>query len=346
MNYVIRPVTLKDRDAVIKHAQASSSSLSLPRIPHLTDLKLKRSVENFAAEIQFPVNEFYLFALEDLNTQECVGLSGINSKTGVHEPQFFYKLERIPTDRSIPEMDGMIEILRPIQEYNGPSEICALFLNEKHRKEGLGKLLSFSRFLFMADFPDRFDPVVFANMIGVILGDEEVCPFWDSVGRRFCHVDFSTLMGRLHYNRSIITSLIPPLPIYISLLDPDVQKMIGQTHPNTSPALHILLTEGFTFTKKIDPFDGGPVVSCKLKDIRTIKESKTAEIGKINAQSQGFERHLISNRRIDYRCTFGELQIGHEGKATLLKETAEALGVKEGDSIRFIPLPSKKEKML
>lgn len=340
MSYVIRPVRLEDREAISVHAANSAASLSLPRIPHLLEQKIQNSIYNFSEDVRFPANEFYFFTLEELSTGECVGVSGINSKTGVHEPMFFYKMEGIPTDKSIREMESVLEILRPVKEINGPSEVCALFLDSKHRKEGLGKLLSFSRFLFMADFPKRFDSHVFANMIGFI-EEGDVCPFWDSLGRRFFHVDFPTLMARLHYNRSFINSLIPPLPIYVSLLPPAVQKLIGQTHPSTAPALHILLNEGFAFTKKIDPFDGGPVVASKITEIKTVKQSKVGNIGEIYDKPRNVERHLISNRRINYRCTFGELNVDKNGKISILKETAEALDVKENDSIRFVPLPLK-----
>lgn len=341
MSYVLRPAQEKDFEDVTRLAlEASSGLTSLPKNPHLLQRKILKSLEHFQLDIHTPIQEFYLFVLEDMTTHQCVGVSGIYSKTGVTdaEPLFWYRMEEIPTNQSMPEMPNYFDILRPIQEVNGPTEICALFLENAHRKEGLGKLLSFGRFMFIADHLPRFEATIFANMRGMILPND-ISPFWDALGRRFCDVDFLTLMNMLHHSREFITSLIPPFPIFVSLLPPEVQKLIGKTHPATAPALHLLLKEGFAFTKKIDPFDGGPIVAAPTLEIRTIKTSRTGTVNKIvDALNAEAGKYLISNRRIDFRCCLGTMEVNEAGDATLPRMIADGLEVKVGDKIRFFSL--------
>jgi arginine N-succinyltransferase len=341
MSYVLRPVREEDIEDVTRLAmEATSGITSLPKNPHLLQRKILKSLEHFQLDVHYPVQEFYLFVLEETATRRCIGVSGIYSKTGVTdaEPLFWYKIEELPTNRALPEMLDFFEILRPVQEVNGPTEICALFLDAGHRKEGLGKLLSFGRFMFIADHLPRFEETIFANMRGMILPND-VSPFWDAIGRRFCDISFLTLMNMLHHNRSFITSLIPPFPIFISLLPTDVQQLIGMTHPATAPALNLLLREGFAFTKKIDPFDGGPVVAVPTLEIKTVKESQVALVASI-ADASEFEggAYLISNRRPNFRCCIGTLKMNDSGEASLPRAIAEALDVHEGDSVRVFPL--------
>jgi len=341
MSYVLRPVQEEDTEDVTRLAMEATSGLtSLPKNPHLLQRKILKSIEHFKLDLHYPTQEFYLFVLEEVATRRCVGVSGIYSKTGVSEsePLFWYRLEKLSTNRSLPEMRDYYEILRPIQEVNGPTEICALFLDPNYRKEGLGKLLSFGRLMFIADHLPRFEETLFANMRGMILPNDQ-SPFWDAIGRRFCDINFLTLMNMLYHNRGFVTALIPPFPIFIPLLAPEVQQLIGTTHPATAPALNLLLREGFAFTKKIDPFDGGPVVAARTLEIKTIKESHVGKISHIIEDTElGGDKYLISNRNITFRCCMGTLNIDSSGDLGLSRSIANALEVHEGESLRYFSL--------
>ena len=64
-----------------------------------------------------------------------------------------------------------IQVLHLVRQHSGPCEICSLFLAPEHRRAGgnLSRLLSLSRFLFMAEFAKTFEPTVIAEGPGVIL---------------------------------------------------------------------------------------------------------------------------------------------------------------------------------
>src|SRR6185295_1467127 len=79
-------------------------------------------------------------------------------------------------------------------------------------------------------------------------------------------------------NKKFIADLMPKHPLYVPLLPPDAQAVIGQVHPDTRPALKLLESEGFTFSGMVDIFEGGPVVMTAIDTIRTVRESVHAVV--------------------------------------------------------------------
>ena len=57
-----------------------------------------------------------------------------------------------------------IQTLALVEEHNGPCEIGSLFLHPDYRRNGTGRMLSASRFLFMAEHKHRFETQVIAEM--------------------------------------------------------------------------------------------------------------------------------------------------------------------------------------
>jgi arginine N-succinyltransferase len=55
-----------------------------------------------------------------------------------------------------------------VREHNGPAEIGSLFLSPEYRGRDAGRLLQLSRFLFVAEHPDAFEPQVVSELRGVI----------------------------------------------------------------------------------------------------------------------------------------------------------------------------------
>src|SRR6202012_5011720 len=117
-----------------------------------------------------------------------------------------------------------------------------LFLAPAYRKDGNGRLLSMSRFLFMAEHPDYVDPTIIAEMRGVV-DDQGHSPFWEAVGRHFFDIDFPTADYLSMVNKRFIADLMPKHPIYITLLPREAQAVIGKVHDQTEPAMAMLQQE-------------------------------------------------------------------------------------------------------
>jgi arginine N-succinyltransferase len=186
----------------------------------------------------------------------------------------------------------------------------------------------------MAGFPARFETEVIAEMRGV-LDAEGRSPFWQAIGQHFFDMPFARADLLSAADKQFIADLMPEHPIYIPMLPPEVQAVIGQVHEETRPALKLLEQEGFGFGGMVDIFDGGPLVRCRREQIRTIRDSRTAPVGRIVPGIGDDTTYLISNERPDYRCCLGRVEVEPDGSVNLGRDVALALGVRLGQQVRY-----------
>src|SRR5262249_2187424 len=148
--------------------------------------RIRESLRGFEhlADEDAPKGETYLFVLEDIENHKVVGTCGVVSKVGGFEPFYAYRVETSVPESNQLNVRNEIGTLPLVEEHDGPCEIGSLFLSPSYRKDGNGRLLSLSRFLFMAEHREYFDPVVIAEMRGVV-DDQGQSPFWDALGRHF-----------------------------------------------------------------------------------------------------------------------------------------------------------------
>lgn len=332
--FTIRPARHSDLSAIERCALAAGLGMThLPRRRDILEKRIQASIDSFAKDLKEPIDEEYLFVLENTEQKTVIGTCAIYSKTGTSIPFYVYEIEEVfPTSERLPPIEDP-RLLRLIPILHGPSEVAALFILPEYRKEGLGKLLSLSRFHFMASHMPRFDRMTIANMRGII--ENNISPFWDGLGRHFLNVELQEVMSMRLENDLLVTDILPPQPIYATLLPPSVQNVIGAVHPNTVPALRLLNNEGFHFDKQIDPVDGGPILTSKTSEIKTIRQSQTASIGEIVPELSVDKACLISNNSIDFRACYGSLKKNQDQNLIITTETAKALQVDVGDTIRF-----------
>ena len=138
----------------------------------------------------------------------------------------------------------IVPALHVVQHENYWSEICSLYLKVDYRHSGLGRLLSLSRFLFIAAFLERFEKMIFAEMRGYI-DENQVSPFWQGIGQHFVDTTFETLTHLRDEGILDLSRALPWHPIYIELLPRGVQESIGKIHEETKAAFQMLIQEGF-----------------------------------------------------------------------------------------------------
>ena len=345
---VIRPIVLQDLEQLESLSAHTGYGLTtLPRDSKLLARRIKASLRGFEklSDDDRPRGETYLFALEDLASGRIVGTSGIVAKVGGFDPFYAYRIETTVHESKMLNVRNEIHVLHLDKEHDGPCEVGSLFLSPEYRGSGAGRLLSLSRFLFMAQFPEYFDPEVIAEMRGVV-DDLGHSPFWDAVGRHFFDIDYPTADYLSMVNKRFIADLMPKHPIYIPLLPPEAQAVIGKVHEQTEPAMRMLEHEGFRKSGRVDIFDGGPVVRCALADIRSVRTSILAPISEVADEPLNAEPQLICNARQDFRACQGPLQLLPDGTVRIGIQQAMALGMRVGDSVRFVslrPEPVKQE---
>jgi len=335
---IIRPIKAEDLDILEEFARSSSLGMtSMPRKRSLLEKKIEHSLEAFESDISFPERETYLFVLEDSETNEVGGSCGIYSKTGVNDPLYYFKIEILNQVSDLPIPDEL-RVLHPVSYRNGPTEMCGLFLSKEFRQGGLGRLLSLSRFLFIASHPHRFDTTVMAQLRGVIRKSTKSSPFWEHLGQHFLNLPFQEAMAKLDYGRGFIEEFLPEYPIYASLLPHEAQRVMGATHESTKPAFKMLYNEGFRYTFEIDIFEAGPRLVALRDEIRTIQECHVAKIRKIEGDEMKLgRRQLICNGRMDFRCCIGKAHQTH-GEVVIDEKLAKALQVDVGDEVRYVNL--------
>lgn len=333
----IRPVHTDDHAAVLALAKAAGIGMtSLPADADVLGKKIETSVRSFAHDADMKGKESFLFVLEDPISGEVVGTTGIKTHIGLNQPFYSYKLTTITQQSRELELFSRHNILQVTNDLTGCSEIGSLFLLPQYRRDRLGRLLSLSRFLFIACFPDYFSDQIIAEMRGVHdpAGNS---PFYDSIARHFFEMEFpkADYINATQGNE-FINDLMPKYPIYVNLLPKSAQDVIGQPHPNSTPARAMLEREGFRWQGYIDIFDGGPTLQAETRQVHCVKESPLAEIAAIRDDLQA-EKSMMCNTEFEaFRCCAGRLIVQDDGRAHITPKAASALAVGIGDTIRYI----------
>lgn len=328
-----------DLDAIHHLAKLSGFGItSLSKDKEVLHKRLKWSCSSFKKTVKAPTNEFYLFVLEDPESSEIVGTSAIEAATGHEVPLYSYKITkqtRISHSLNIRSED---EVLHLVSDNQGRSEICTLFLKPEFRINSNGQLLARARFLFIANYPQRFAPIIIADVRG-ISDDWGNSPFWDSLGRHFFHMSFVKADDlTITTNKQFIADLMPSSPIYVKLLSPEAQKVIGKPHFSSVPAMKLLLREGFRYNSYIDIFDAGPTLEAAAKQIQTIATNRLMTIKSVSDEVFS-TLFIIANTKLDFRSTLDRVIFNEEHDGCIIsKKTAELLQVKPGEQLRIAPL--------
>lgn len=338
---LFRAVTAKDLAKIHKLTQQSGIGITtLPKHKALLKERLNWAIQSFDSDISKPRHEYYFFILEDSEKSAILGTSAIESSIGQDLPFYSFKISKRTNISHALHIRAEHELLTLVNDNEGKSELCTLYLEPTYRKNKNGVLLSKARFLFMAQFPQRFSNTVIAEMRGV--SDENgYSPFWQHVGQHFFQLQFAKADElTITTNKQFIADLMPDHPIYIKLLPKEAQEVIGKPHQSTIPAMNILLKEGFSYRQYVDIFDAGPTIEASLEHINTIAESQLFQIQNISDEVSG-TKYLISNTQLSFRAIYHEVLFNTSHSHCIIsKHAAQVLQVNKGDWLRIAPITS------
>lgn len=311
---VLRPAQLSDANGVLALSMFAKPGLtSLPKeLDHVEDM-ISHSMASFAKTVTQPGNEYYFFVLEHMATQTIIGTCSIYGRVGMKYPFYYYQYKEY--DRYSPVLDirKSVKLIELCESAKGPSEVGTLFLHPKWRKNGLGRLLSLARFLFVAAHPHRFTDDIISEMRG-ISREDGYCPFWESLGKRFFQMPFPDADVLSSRNKEFIADLMPKYPIYLEFLSEEAQSVIGKPHPETAPAMALLLKQGFEQTNQVDIFDAGPKLSAKWRSLAIVSKRKAFDsIPIANSKSDLSIPYIVcSGNNSQWRATtiFGNKTLG------------------------------------
>ncbi|KVE92040.1 arginine N-succinyltransferase [Burkholderia vietnamiensis] len=340
---VVRVVQTGDVDALVSLAQETGPGLTTFK-PDRDALaarieRSRRTLDGRAA----PGEAGYFFVMEDSTTGDIAGVCGIESQVGLEQPFYNYRVSTVVHASQELGVWTRMHALNISHDLTGYAEVCSLFLSPRYRTGGVGGLLSRSRFMFIAQFRERFPERICAELRGHF-DEDGTSPFWRAVGSHFYQIDFNAAdYLSSHGRKSFLAELMPRYPVYVDLLPQDAQDAVGLTHRDTLPARKMLEAEGLRYQNHVDIFDAGPVLECHINDLRTVRESVVvpAAIGVPDALGDA-SRSLVSNTSLhDFRVGVAPGVVAN-GSFVLSADDAAALDVKAGDPVRVLPLKAKK----
>jgi arginine N-succinyltransferase len=283
MSFRVRPATGDDFRAMYQMAKLTGGGFTnLPADRGTLVEKLARSDKSFSRKQDSQTGDLYVFVLEDPKTNKIRGTCQVFGQVGVVQPFYSYHISTLT--QSSPELGKTFrnQRLSLTTDLEGSSEVGGLFLHPEMRASGLGGLLARSRYLFMKLHRPRFGDRTLAELRGV-MDEAGHAPFWDALAGKFFGMSFPEAdeFNGIHGTK-FIADLMPRSPIYVALLTDEARAVIGQPHPSGRAALRMLEHEGFSYDRYVDIFDGGPTVTARTDNIRTVREShedRIAEIG-------------------------------------------------------------------
>ncbi|ELX11226.1 MULTISPECIES: arginine N-succinyltransferase [Oxalobacteraceae] len=346
---VVRAITANDLDALyVMATQVGSGMTTLKPDMKMMGDRLAIAVASFAETIP-PEKRDYMFVMEDTSNGRIAGVCAIKGSVGLTEPFYNYRIGTLVHSSRELDVFTRMDTLYLSNDLTGSTELCSLFLAPDYRTGNNGKLLSKSRFLFIAQFPHLFTEKLIAEMRGY---QEEGgrSPFYEGLGRHFFkmdfdHVDDLTAVGK----KSFIAELMPRQPLYVAYLPEDAQEVIGKVHTSTAPARRLLEQEGLYFEGYVDIFDAGPVLQARVSELRAMRESTLAEIGLATdwdsacaPETAVAEPMLVSNTTLkDFRMILSQ-SVPVNGAIALPEAEQQLLHCHPGDTVRTLTLNLRK----
>ena len=333
MSYRVRPAAGDDYKAIYQMAKLTGGGFTnLPPDRATLVSKLERSDKSFSRKQNSQAADLYVFVLEDPKSGKIRGTCQVFGQVGVIQPFYSYHISTLT--QTSPELGKTFrnQRLSLTTDLEGCSEVGGLFLHPEMRAAGLGGLLARSRYLFMKWHRARFGDRTLAELRGV-MDEAGHAPFWDALAGKFFGMSFPEAdeFNAVH-GTQFIADLMPRSPIYLALLTEEAKAVIGQPHPSGRAALRMLEHEGFLFDRYVDIFDGGPTVTARTDDIRTIREGREEKIAEIG--EGGTQKVLAASGRLkDFRACCASIKKLPRKGIMIDRQAADLLEVGIGDSI-------------
>ena len=340
MSHIIRAATPADLQALYEMAKLTGGGFTnLPPDRKALTAKLERSASAFARAGDEPADDMFVFVLENVATREVRGTCQIFAMVGQKWPFYSYRIGALTQHSEELGRTFRADILNLSTDLEGASEVGGLFLHPGERAGGLGMLIARSRYLFIRNHRPRFADRTLAELRGVI-DEAGGSPFWDGVAGRFFGMSFQEADEfNARFGNQFIADLMPKHPVYIAMLSDHARSVIGKPHPSGRAAMRMLENEGFAWENYVDIFDGGPTMTARTDQIRSIREAVDGKVAHIDdrlGEGRAGEKRLISAGLLaDFRAAYGWISDRGQG-LSIDPQCAAALGVGEGDTVTHV----------
>ena len=337
--FVVRPVELTDIDALeTLSAGVMPGVHTLPKTREKIAASVERSIASFAAHVDIPSEESYIFVLEQQSSGEIVGTAAIFASAGSNGTYFSFRndvIQQVSRDLNI---SHSVHALTLCSELTAYSQLSGFYLADRSNAGLEAGLLSRARLLFAVLAPHRFGDRFFVPLAGVTDAAGQ-SPFWEALGRKFFKMDFldaEKVIGGAR-NRTLIVELMPHYPVYVPLLPGDAQAAMGQIHADGELAFNLLTEEGFEADDYVDIFDGGPILQAHKNSLRSfagsmLRRVEHAEPG--NSSDLMVTYAVAASSEQNFRAVTVACPSADAGESVFLTQDAQdALMVVPGDNV-------------
>lgn len=337
--FVVRPVERADVGALETLAALPMPGVhTLPRTREKLAASVERSLESFAAHVDIPSEESYMFVLEDTATGEIAGTAAIHASAGSNGTYFAFRndvIQQVSRDLNI---SHSVHALTLCSELTAYSQLSGFYAKQVDGDGAEAALLSRARLLYAVLAPHRFGDRFFVPLAGRSDASGQ-SPFWNALGRKFFKMDFldaERIIGGSR-NRTLILELMPHYPVYVPLLPGDAQAAMGQIHPSGQLAFNLLAEEGFEADEYIDIFDGGPILQAHKSALRSFAGSmmrRVATTERLAAARESLVNYAVARSEQQFRAITVAAPPVETGEAIHLpREAQQALGVEPGENV-------------
>lgn len=292
---------------------------------------LALSEDSFAERVP-PVEREYLFVLEDLAAGRVIGTSMIHAQHGTKRaPHIFFRVENDERYSYTLDRYFVHPTLRIGYNYDGPTEIGGLILLPEYRGNpaALGRLLSYTRFLFIAIHRPVFRDRVLSELLPPLEADG-TSKLWEHLGRHFTGLSYQEADLLSKDNKEFIHALFPDDPIHCELLPSEVRDIIGQVGPDTRGVEKMLRRIGFEYAGQIDPFDGGPHFVAVTDQIPLVRDARPMPVTASTPVPADASWAIVGATANGFRAV-GEPTAIVDGRAVVAGEVLTRLGLADGD---------------
>lgn len=339
---VVRPATSTDLDALLSLARSAIPPLTnLPAHRERLTERLAGCEQALAQPIASADGEIYTFVLEDRSSRpsRVVGTASIRARPGAHEAYYTWRREMLIHASQQLGVRREVSILSLSHELSEFSLLCAFSLHPDYRDGPGARLLRRARLLFVAQHPERFMPNLAVAMPGR-LDDDGSSPFWEAIGRHFFVRDFAEInaMAGIH-SKSFIAEVMPPFPLYQSLMSAAGRAAIGLVHANHDTAANDLRSEGFVDSRHVDLFDGGLLLEAPFERLHSVRKNRWHPVLVTDHDDAAEQRSaLLANQESsDFRCIYAPHALTQTGQLKLSPARAEQLGLDTGRAVLAVP---------
>ena len=340
MTFVIRAANMDDLQPIYEMAKRTGGGFTnLPPDKKALSAKLERSAAGFSRLDDEVADDLYVFVLQNSLTGEVRGTCQIFGKVGQRWPFYSYRIGALTQHSVELERTFRADILNLSTDLEGTTEVGGLFLHPGERAGGLGMLIARSRYLFIRNHRQRFADRTIAELRGVI-DEAGGSPFWDGVAGRFFGMSFQEADEfNAKFGNQFIADLMPKHPVYIAMLQESAKTVIGVPHPSGRAAMRMLENEGFAWENYVDIFDGGPTMTARTDQIKSIRDAKDVVVAGVSdsvGEHKSGDKRLITLGRLDgFKAAYGWID-DSDGDAIIDVHTARALDISSGDQITYV----------